>query len=152
MSPFYPYAWRLTHNREEALDLIQDTYIVGMRYWGKEQAASADFEPRFIGLMRRLWITTCFRRKNHPALLSLTSVPPLAVPGDAFQRVDLRLQLEEAWRQLTDIQREALTLVFLEQRTGPEAARLLGIEVKTIYSRIKEARKKLRNLSGEPLL
>lgn len=72
---------------------------------------------------------------------------------DGWDEVAARLDahhVRHSLTALTALQREALTLVYLEQRTMPEAARLLGVPLATVKSRSRDGLIRLRVLLTDP--
>jgi len=72
---------------------------------------------------------------------------------DGWDEVTARLdarQIRQTLAVLTAVQREALTLVYLEQRTMAEVARLLGVPLATVKSRTRDGLRRLRSLLTDP--
>jgi len=69
--------------------------------------------------------------------------PPLT-PAEAFENDETARRLAHALSQLSEKKREAFVLVSIEGFSGEEAARVLGIPVKTIWTRLHHARLELR--------
>jgi RNA polymerase sigma-70 factor (ECF subfamily) len=63
----------------------------------------------------------------------------LAAQSEALQRLLALLE------QLDDAKREAFVLSELENLTAPESAEILGVNVNTIYARVRAARKQLES-------
>lgn len=58
-------------------------------------------------------------------------------------------QLQHWLEQLPAAQREVVVLRSIEERSGPETARLLGIPLGTVKSRLRLGMRRLRELAGE---
>ena len=79
---------------------------------------------------------------RHVELASDDERAPLTTPGQGpeHERRE-RLQLaREALATLDDAKREAFVLACIEQRSAPEIARITGLPLNTVYSRIRAAR------------
>ena len=94
---------------------------------------------------RRAWLRQWFDRRAEP-------LTPLPGPDQADEVDQLWLALDA----LSTIHREVLVLCDLEERTGAEAARLLGVPIGTVKGRLHDARLRLRvearrrGLGGQP--
>ena len=82
---------------------------------------------------RRAWLRQWFDRRAEP-------LTPLPGP-DQTDEVD---QLWLALDALSSIHREVLVLCDLEERTGAEVARLVGVPIGTVKGRLHDARLRLR--------
>ena len=129
-----------------------------------------DFVPLVVRPLRRLAGQTADRRMamgglhlpseagTHLAgvyrrqLLGEVALDDLPVPPASSPEQPARLMLadvEKALHRLSDEQRQALLLVALEGFGYAEAARILGIPVGTLMSRLGRARENLRRLTDE---
>ncbi|GAA3351543.1 sigma-70 family RNA polymerase sigma factor [Amorphoplanes nipponensis] len=71
----------------------------------------------------------------------------VAEPADVAGRVDL----SRAWDRLSPGDQQVLSLTAVEDLTGPQAARVLGISATAFSLRLLRARRRLRKfLTGEP--
>jgi RNA polymerase sigma-70 factor, ECF subfamily len=137
------YARALTGNPDAADDLVQD---------GLERAIARfdQFEP---GTNLRAWLFTILhnmrcdqhrRVVRRPLELPIEQTPQhactRATQADALQLSDFR----RAFGRLSEAHREVLALVGLEGLDYQQAARILGVEVGTVKSRVFRARESLR--------
>ena len=67
------------------------------------------------------------------------------VPATQDARLSIR-DLDAALRRLSDEQREVLLLVGLEEMSYQEAARVVGVPLGTVMSRLSRGRERLRTL------
>ena len=140
------YARVLTGNAWEADDLVQDTLERACRKWLLWRVGS-DLRAWLFTLMHNLYLNQ--RRTLAPVQWQdiETVEDRLQAPGDAR---DTAIDLERCLQQLPAEQRAVLLLVTLEDVGYTEAARILGIPVGTVMSRLSRARARLRELM-EPL-
>lgn len=142
------YARALTGDRLKADDLVQDTV---------ERALSramlfrhgSKLDAWLLTIMHNIFVSQMRQASAHQ-VLSLEELPsdPVAV---ATQEEKLALRdLERALAKLPFEQREVLLLIGLEEFSYDEAARIVGIPVGTVMSRLSRARERLRALlAGE---
>ena len=146
------YARALTGNREAADDLVQDTLE-------RTIARSALFRP---GSDPRPWLFTImhniFVNQVRSAAVRKTTqldqavVEPVAADTATYGLV--ARDIERALQFVPAEQREVILLVGLEDFSYAETARILGIPVGTVMSRLSRGRERLRALlagDAEPL-
>ncbi|MGE5129246.1 MAG: sigma-70 family RNA polymerase sigma factor [Sphingomonadaceae bacterium] len=134
------YARALAGDRAAADDLVQDTLE---RAWVK-------FHLYRDGTDLRAWLFTVMHNVHVNRVRSARVADPLddetpemaqrGAQGDALVLRDL----DRAIVRLPDEQREVLLLVALEDMSYDEVARVLGIPIGTVMSRLSRAREKLR--------
>jgi RNA polymerase sigma-70 factor (ECF subfamily) len=141
------YARALTGERSAADDLVQDTLE---RAWSKFHLwrRGSDLRAWLFTVMHNVYINQLRSRRNRGEMLDYDAHPAevRATQGDGLEIRDL----DAALRRLPEEQREVLLLVGLEQFGYEEAARVLGIPVGTVMSRLSRGRERLRQLlSGD---
>ena len=140
----YRAAWALTGAREDAEDLVQETYERVLRR-PREIARAEDALPYLLGVLRNTWIDTVRSRARRPTV-------PLDV--DAEDRVEGRSPLERvAAREVFEVVaalpaewRDTLAAVDVAGLSYSEAANALGVPIGTIMSRLARARRALAEL------
>ena len=70
-------------------------------------------------------------------------------PSEAYEEREAGRRFESAFARLSRKKRDVLVLVTVEGLTGQEAARALGIPLKTVWTRLHHARLELREALGE---
>ena len=151
----YNFAHWLTRNREEAEDLVQETYVKALKGF-------SSFEP---GTNFKAWI---FRILRNTFLTSRTGLKAATVPLD-LQDNDAALPVEnetpetilidrtserimqEAIAELPVPFREILLLCEVEEMSYQEIAATLAIPMGTVMSRLSRARRALRSTVKEKL-
>lgn len=152
LDALYRTALRLTHNRADAEDIVQDTYLRAHRSFHR-------FDP---GTNCRAWLFTILRnvflnRLRRSAREVLDGEPerwePAAGaeaegardnPEDHFLQTVVHGDVERALKGLPLVYREAVLLVDLEGLRYREAAEVLGCPVGTVMSRLARGRTLLR--------
>jgi len=150
----YRAALRLTHNRAEAEDLVQETWLRALRHFDQ-------FDP---GSNCRAWLLTILRNaflnrlrregreilesdmaatEAGAARLEEASVAHSSPEEDFFQTV-LHGDVDRALKTLPLPFRLVVTLADLEGLTYKEIAQVLGCPIGTVMSRLSRARQLLR--------
>jgi RNA polymerase sigma-70 factor (ECF subfamily) len=147
------YARALTGDAWAADDLVQDTLERACAKW-QLWLAGTDLRAWLFTLMHNLYV-------NQRRGLSAAPATPLDdvqsdLPAPEGDR-DSALDLSRCLQRLPDDQRAVLLLVTLEDMSYADAARVLGIPIGTVMSRLSRARSRLRELmegteaAGRPL-
>ena len=144
------YARALTGDRYAADDLVQDTIERALSRAALWQAGSR-LDSWLLTIMHNLFVNGV--RSAASRLSVATDDDEFARhPGpsaDPSARLAIR-DLDAALARLPPDQREVLLLVAVEDTPYEEAARILGIPVGTVMSRLSRARDRLRRLlAGE---
>ena len=140
-------AW--TRSREEAEDLVQETYA---RVLARPRLIRGEDEVGY--LLRALRNTLVSQRRTasrRPSTVELEEqeAPALRATEDPARATEMH-QVYEAIAQLPDEFREALVAVDVAGLSYPEAANTLGVPEGTLTSRLFRARDRVaRLLSGE---
>src|SRR5438132_13230765 len=143
----YRYARGLADDRAQAEDLVQETYLKGLRGFGS-------FAPgtNLRALMFRVLRNTCLTSRSGLSAVALDDEPPIqdkATPEtQLIQRVN-RESLRRAIERLPIAFREVLILCDVESLSYKEIAETLSIPIGTVTSRLIRARQKLRVALGE---
>lgn len=146
----YAIAKRVLMNQPDAEEAAQDAF-------NKIWIRACDWQPgraKFTTWMHRIVVNAALdiARKRHGGAVSDPDAV-LATIADASPSVETVLsdaerdqQLHRALSELTAEQRAAITLCYFEQHTNPEAAKLMGINIKALEGLLVRARKKLRDI------
>ena len=141
------YARALTGERTSADDLVQDTLE---RAWAKLHMwrRGSDMRAWMFSIMHNTFINNI--RKNHLVTVSMDEdaleVPTRATHDDFLEMRDLA----SAIAKLPYEYREVILLIGLEQMSYEEVAKVLGIPMGTVMSRLSRGRERLRVLmAGE---
>jgi RNA polymerase sigma-70 factor (ECF subfamily) len=154
LDALYNLGLRLTHDRTEAEDLVQETYLRAFKNFHR-------FNP---GTNCRAWLFTILRnvflnriRRNRTEVLEgdaglpdagLDGLPSIAfggTPEEHFLQTILHGDVERALRVLPPSFREAIVLADLEGLSYREVAEVLGCPIGTVMSRLSRGRAMLRH-------
>jgi RNA polymerase sigma-70 factor, ECF subfamily len=145
----YNFACWLTHDRQEAEDLVQETYVKALKGFSSFQQGT-NFRAWIYKILRNAFLTS---RTG----LRVTATVPLDLEGDdenlpkvketpesiLLQRSDREL-VQQALEQLPVAYREVLLLCEVEEMSYQEISATLSIPMGTVMSRLSRARRALR--------
>ena len=149
----YRIAYRLLGNADDALDVVQESFIHVLRGIGGFRGQSS-FRTWLYRIVTHAALD--YRRyralRSSASLESESSPEPAATgdrrrspPDDAAAR-DLQGAIDKALMNVSEKNRVALVLHAMEGMSYKEVAEVLGISVGTVMSRIFNARQRLREL------
>jgi RNA polymerase sigma-70 factor, ECF subfamily len=145
----YNFACWLTHDRQEAEDLVQETYVKALKGFSSFQPGT-NFRAWIYKILRNAFLTSRTGLKatsivqldlegQEEALPTVTQTPESIL----VQRSDGRL-VQKALEQLPVPYREVLLLCEVEEMSYQEISVTLAIPIGTVMSRLSRARKALR--------
>ena len=153
----YRLAWRMTGNRSDAEEIVQETFLRAHRAMGTFRG-----ESRFGTWLYRIVVNEALMRKRAAGRRPTLSLDELMGRGGeaelspsgggaagADQLIDQKRatqQVRDALDMLDDGQRAALVLRDLEGLSSEEAAEILGVCPEAVRQRAHRARVKLRFL------
>jgi RNA polymerase sigma-70 factor (ECF subfamily) len=144
----YSFACWLTQDRQEAEDLVQETYAKALRGFSSFQPGT-NFRAWIYKILRNAFLTS---RTG----LKATATVPLDLEGEQetlpavketpesimLQRSDGQL-VQQALQRLPVAYREVLLLCEVEEMSYQEISATLGVPMGTVMSRLSRARKAL---------
>jgi RNA polymerase sigma-70 factor, ECF subfamily len=142
------YAWSLLRNAAEADDLVQDCLVHAVA--GYASWRGGEVRPWLFTIMHNLHVSR-WRRLRRSPFVAADEKPDPAWHVAAVQ--PLRAELQDtlaAIGRLPEESRQILLLVGVEEFDYATAARILGVPVGTVMSRLSRARDRLRQLTAEP--
>jgi RNA polymerase sigma-70 factor, ECF subfamily len=145
----YNFAQWLTQNRDEAEDLVQETYFKGLRGFASFQIGT-NFRAWMYRILRNTFLTSRTGLKVTIPLDSESDGPELPVDTEtpetlAINRANTEM-LQHAMDDLPVHFREILILCDVEEMSYQEISETLSIPMGTVMSRLSRARKALRDL------
>ena len=150
----YNFAHWLTHNREEAEDLVQETYLKALKGFVSFQQGT-NFRAWIYRILRNTFLTSrsglsvkmTVPLDREEDAIGLTADTPEAV---LLARADQQM-VQSALERLPVQFREVILLCDIEEMSYQEIAEIVGIPIGTVMSRLSRARKSLRELLAEKL-
>lgn len=138
------YAYALVRDRDRADDLVQDCLERALSHWARRRA-DADLQAWLFAILRNLYLSSCRTQKRHGIPLALDDEAAPSLPADQERGLVARDALG-ALTLLSEEQQSLLLLIGVEDLSYDDAARVLGIPVGTVMSRLSRARRRLREL------
>jgi RNA polymerase sigma-70 factor, ECF subfamily len=143
---------RLTDSRQDAEDLVQDTFLRAFGAW-VEDRRPRKVEPWLATICLNLARSRYRARGRHPSEVPLQewTVEPRSTADPESHAVETigREELYRAIRELPEEQRVAITLVDLSGFSTYEAAEAMGTPRGTVLSRLHRGRRALAGLLGD---
>lgn len=136
------YARALTGDAVRADDLVQDTLERALGKWALWRPGN--LRAWLFSIMHNLFVNQARspRLVDYPGDEALPDLPMRATQSDALELRDFARSLA----RLPEEQREVLLLVVLEDLSYEDTAKVLGVPVGTVMSRLSRGRERLRAL------
>jgi RNA polymerase sigma factor (sigma-70 family) len=139
--PLWQYLRRVTGDDEAARDLAQDVWLRVLRGIGRLRDGSK-LRPWLFGIARRAAMDR-LRERYASRMVDEVELAAIAAP-DPFHELDEELRtMQQELTRLPVIEREALTLYYLQELSPVEVAEVLRVPVATVKSRLFRARQLL---------
>lgn len=144
----YNFAHWLTQNRDEAEDLVQETYAKALRGFSSFQAGT-NFRAWIFRILRNSFLNSRtglktaveFDEEEHGNV----SADDRSSPEQLLLHQAERDTVQQALAELAVPYREILLLCDVEEMSYRDISETLGIPAGTVMSRLSRARKALRN-------
>ncbi|WP_257386517.1 RNA polymerase sigma factor [Tahibacter caeni] len=143
-APLQRYALKLTRDPALADDLVQDVWLRAVRGLGRLRDA-AQFRPWLFGIAHRTFADRLRERYAMTVDADVDWDTFAAVDDDGEDAEDRERALAGGLERLPLVEREVLTLFYLEALPLAEIATALGIPTGTVKSRLFRARALLRH-------
>ncbi|MGC3962812.1 MAG: sigma-70 family RNA polymerase sigma factor [Rhodocyclaceae bacterium] len=157
MHSAYDFARWLTHNDQDARDIVQDAFLRAFRFF--DGFHGSDARPWLLSIVRNTFYTWyeqnrmyCARAEVFDEVIHGQSLDATAVSNDPealLIRRERNAQVAGAVRQLRIEYREVIVLRELEDLAYREIANIVGVPIGTVMSRLARARQQLAALLVE---
>ncbi|HHY35773.1 MAG TPA: sigma-70 family RNA polymerase sigma factor [Firmicutes bacterium] len=149
-------AYRLTGNREDAMDVTQETMLRAFRALPSFREG-ADFLPWVYRIAWNICADRGRKQKRTPAMSSLegneaearTLPNPGPSPDEDVEREELRRTLESAISRLDDGYRELVVMFHVDGLSIKEISEITGLKDTVIKNRLYRGRRMLREILRE---
>lgn len=138
------YAYALLRDHDDADDLVQDTLERALSRW-RLRRPDGDLRAWLFTIQRNLFVNAWRQRQRQGPHAALDDV---GSPGVAAQQ-EAGLEVQDvlaALDQLPEEQKSLLLLIGVEDFSYDDAARILGVPMGTVMSRLSRGRQKLRSI------
>jgi RNA polymerase sigma-70 factor (ECF subfamily) len=152
LEPLYATALRLTRNRSDAEDLVQDTFVKAFRFADRYQRGT-NLKAWLYTILHNTWrnrVRDASRETvdvDSDRVEQAASLPGGPVALETPERILLRealdADLQAALDGLPDAFRQAVWLRDVEEFSYAEMAEMLGVPIGTVMSRISRGRRLL---------
>ena len=140
-------AWFLCRDREEAEDLVQETFFEAIHSAARFEGRSAPYTWLY-GIMRRRFLLHCRKNRRFSRWLGLAG-PSLRASDKAEAERDERLEpMMRAVFSLPPKHREIILLRYIDGRKIAEIAAMLCISEGTVKSRLHHALRRAKTAIG----
>lgn len=156
---YFDFVWRAAHRLgvfEDALeDIVQDIFVVVHRRLPEFEARST-VKTWLYGITvltvrdhrrKRARAATWRTQPDAPDPETLADAPETG-PHDRATRAEAVRVLQEILEELDEEKREVFILCELEQLTVPQVAEALAVNVNTVYSRLRAARREFEAIAA----
>ena len=157
LDALYGYAMALTHNRSEAEDLVQETYLRAVRAFG-QLVPDSNLKSWMFAILRNVWLNELRHARSGPAFVALDAddgqkvAARIAALDDPYallvRKVD-RERVRNAINLLPGHHREVIVLREIEGFSYQQIANILDCPTGTVMSRLGRARDQLRTILRE---
>ncbi|HYM00859.1 MAG TPA: sigma-70 family RNA polymerase sigma factor [Blastocatellia bacterium] len=157
LDSLYGFALALTHNRTEAQDLVQETYLRAVRAFGR-LIPDSNLKGWLFAIMRNVWLNQIRHIRSGPEFVDIDQEQCnngacfdglTADPQALLLRKIEREHVRDAIESLPQLYREVVVLRDIEGFTYQQIASIVGCPAGTVMSRLARAREKLRLLLGD---
>jgi len=146
----YNFAHWLTRNREEAEDLVQETYAKALKGFSSYQPGT-NVRAWMYRILRNAFLTSLAGIKSFTPLEDESGEEVIAVADETPEKILLRRLDEDLIHRALDAlpvnYREVLLLCDVEEMSYRDIATTLGIPIGTVMSRLSRARGALRAIA-----
>ena len=141
----YNLAFRILNNREDAEDILQESFVECFR-----NIDSFRFESTFGAWLKKIIVNKCINhiRKKKVALIFPETLPVNVYEEEEHDEEEIKYEAKKIFKgieMLPDGYRIILTLYLLEGYDHTEISEILGISESTSKSQYSRAKEKLRN-------
>jgi RNA polymerase sigma-70 factor (ECF subfamily) len=155
MDALYRSALKLTKNSVDAEDLVQETFIKAYRFWDKFEPGS-NCRAWLFKIMTNVFINQYRSRSRSPVAASSDelddrflysgdlALEQMSDPEREFSTHVLEQDVHRAIDNLPDDFKVVVVLSFLEQFSYKEIAKITGLHLGTVKSRLHRGRKLLQ--------
>ncbi len=137
----YNFAYRLTRNREEAEDFVQEASLKGFNSYHKF-AEGTNFKAWMFTIVRNIFINEYRKKSREPFKVNYEEVENfISLPEfTGFEEELFSESLQRSLGQLPEELRTTLMLFYVEELSYKEIAEVMSCPVGTVMSRLFMAR------------
>ncbi|NNM74685.1 RNA polymerase sigma factor [Enterovirga aerilata] len=148
------YAWALLRDHEAADDLVQDCLERAVGRW-RLRRRDGDLKAWLFAIQHNLFIDGLRRKRRELLRAEVEDLSGIPEPGIEQESRAAMRDILACLDALPADQRAVILLVGVEDLSYEEAARVLGVPIGTVMSRLSRGREKLRRYlesGAQPML
>jgi RNA polymerase sigma-70 factor (ECF subfamily) len=127
-------------------DAAHDVFVIAWRRLGEFNGRST-LKTWLLGIAVR--VAADYRRKNQRTVIPLSAdLPAPGSPEEQASQREARDRVHHLLGQLRPERREIFVLMELEELSAPEVAEALGMNLNTVYTRLRAARQDFNALAA----
>ncbi len=143
------YARALCGDPGQADDLVQECLLRAINR-RKLWIGSKGIRPWLFTILHNIFVNTMRRASRLPITGIIDDLDDPATSGDNPEELSMLSDFEKSLGKISPEQREVMLLVGLEQMSYKEVAKITGVPIGTVMSRLSRAREFLRKgMEGE---
>lgn len=146
----HAFAWRMLGDREEAEDVVQESFLQLWRHARRWKPGAARFSTWLFQVAANASRDRLRRRREHVAEAVDRLVDDTPGSSERLRQQERCAEVRRAIHALPERQREALLLSHYDGMGNPEAAAVMGISIEAVESLLARARRKLRRDLAAP--
>lgn len=129
--------------RNSVEDVVQETFLAAFRNLWRFDGQRASFRTWLYRIARNQALN-CLKKKNHETLQPEYEQPEVATPADQMMQKEMFMRLDRALADLKFRERSIFILADIEGLSYAQIARIEGVRLGTVKSRLSRARAKLK--------
>ena len=156
MDILYNYALRMTANKDDAYDLVQETYLKAFRFWDKYETGT-NIRAWLFRIMKNSYINQYRKEVKEPETIDYEDIQNFynSIRAEVTDTNDLQEKMfcgifeDEVARALESLPEDFRTVVILcdiEELSYEEIAEFIDCPIGTVRSRLHRGRKMLQSL------
>jgi len=145
MNSLYNLAYRLTFNRDDAFDLVQEASLRAHRFYHKFEKGT-NFKAWILTICRNIFINQYRKRVKEPSKVSYEAIEGfVAMPqtGGAIEEI-FGENVQRSIDQLPEELKTATTLFYVDDFSYKEIAKIMNCPIGTVMSRLHMAKQLLK--------
>ncbi len=135
-------------NRDQAEEFVQEAIVSAYKVYISDRFSDvANFRPWILRILTNAYLKECRRNRHFVSVPNFEDLSEsFSSPNSDFYGESLSPGIEEAMTALSQDQRLCITLIDINELEYSETAKILGVPIGTVRSRIARARLKMAGI------